>query len=264
MIGAGLLTVLLYAPVLGAMTHTLAGPKATGGAPQWKSLGWFVSETARGLARGVPGGWITLVVMIAVVAIGLWSYWRASVTATLLLIMPGLVTAVVMLVTAHNLWPRLFFFALGFAALIAVRGGFELCRLAFKERGEMVATAGAVLAFALSLFMVPRVWAPKQDFGAAMDWVAQANTKGELVVTVDMTRLPYRDYYRTWFLPAGSAADLAQAEQATGHALVLVTFPERLQAVDTAIWNRLQCCYQEVKRFGGTVEGGAITVMRSR
>ncbi|HEY2804500.1 MAG TPA: glycosyltransferase family 39 protein [Gemmatimonadales bacterium] len=263
MIGTGILSAVLYAPVLGAMTHTLAGPGATGGAPEWKSLGWFVRQAAGGLVRGIPGGWIALLVGGVVALVGVASYWRRAPIATLLLLAPGLVTAVVMLVTAHNLWPRLFFFAVGFAALIAVRGGFAICRMALGERGKMVATVGAILAGVASLATVPRVWAPKQDYGGAMRWLAQANTAREPVITLDMTRLPYRDYYQTSYIAADSEPQIVQAES-QGHAWVLVTFPERLEAVDSATWSHLHCCYQEIRRFGGSVDGGTILVMHSR
>ena len=43
---AGVLGVLLYLPVLGSMTRTLAGPKATGGAAEWKSPFWFAGPAA--------------------------------------------------------------------------------------------------------------------------------------------------------------------------------------------------------------------------
>lgn len=258
---SGLLTLLLYAPVVPAMITTLAAPGATGGAAEWKSPVWFVTEAMRGLARGVPGGWIGLFVAAAVAGLGTLNYLRRSRPVTLVMLLPGLVTAVVMLVTAHNLWPRLFFFATGFAVLIAVRGGFALSEAVFGARGPMVATVGLVVASAASAFTVPRIWVPKQDFGAARAFVEASRQPGDAVVTVDMTRLPYRDFYPTGWIAADSLTDLAALRPDSGRTWVLYTFPERLRAVDPAMWDAIQCCFTEARRFPGTAEGGTIWVM---
>ena len=258
---SGLLTVLLYAPVLPDMITTLAAPGATGGAAEWKSPLWFVAEATQGLARGAPGGWIGLLVAATVAGVGVVSYVRRSVPVALLLLVPGLVTAAVMLVTAHNLWPRLFFFAAGFAALIAVRGGFAVAAAVFGARGPLVATVGAVAAGAASALTVPRIWVPKQDFGAARAFVEASRRPGDAVVTVDMTRLPYRDFYQTGWIAADSGTNLAALRPDSGRTWVLYTFPERLRAVDPALWDAIRCCFTEARRFPGTVEGGAIWVM---
>lgn len=258
---AGVLTVILYAPVLPAMAHTLAAPGATGGASEWKSPLWFAAEAARGLARGVPGGWVALLAGATVALVGVVSYSRRSLAVSMLLLVPGLVTAAVMLVTAHNLWPRLFVFALGFAALIAVRGGFALCEMVFGARAPLVATAGAVAVGLASAWTVPRVWVPKQDFGAARAFVETSRRPDDAVVTVDMTRLPYRDFYRTGWIAADSQTNLAALQPASGRTWVLYTFPERLRAVDPALWESIRCCFTEARRFPGTVQGGTIWVM---
>jgi 4-amino-4-deoxy-L-arabinose transferase-like glycosyltransferase len=258
---SGALGVLLYAPVLPAMMHTLAAPGATGGAAEWKSPLWFAVEATRGLTRGVPGGWIALLAGSAVAGVGVLSFARRSLAVTLLLLLPGVVTAVVMLATAHNLWPRLFFFAWGFAALIAVRGGFAICAAAFGARGPPVATIGAVVACAASALTVPRIWLPKQDFVGARTFVEASRGPGDLVVTVDMTRLPYRDYYQTDWLVADSLMNLESFRPASGRTWLLYTFPERLSAVDPALWEAIRCCFTEARRFPGTVQGGTIWVM---
>ena len=263
MLLAGVVTLVLYAPVLGSMMHTLAGPKATGGAAEWKSPVWFVLEAAQGLARGVPGGWVALVAGLAVMLAGVWSFARRSTSTTLLMLIPVVVTAGVMLATAHNLWPRLFFFAAGFAALIAVRGAFLLCEALLGQRAITVATAGAIVVGAASLFTVPRIWAPKQDYAGALAFVNGAREPNDAVVTVDMTRLPYRDFYPTDFVAADSLADVAAVEQRATRTWLLYAFPERIAAVDTVLWRHIESRYHEIRRFGGTVQGGTIVVTRT-
>ena len=76
-----------------------------------------------------------------------------------------------------------------------------------------------------------------------------------------MTRLPYRDFYQTGWIAADSETNLAALRPDSGRTWVLYTFPERLRAVDPAIWDAIRCCFTEARRFPGTVEGGAIWVM---
>ncbi len=258
---AAVLTLLLYAPILGSMFKVLVGPKTTGGAPEWKSLLWFAVEVVQGLGRGLPGGYLTLIGASAVGLTGVVSIARRSAIVAQLLLLPVLVTAVAVLATSHNLWPRLFFFASGFAALIAVRGGFAVANRLFGLRGPMIATAGAVLIMVASAFTVPRAWAPKQDFGAARTWLDQARGPEDQVVTVDLTRLPYRDFYRTGWTPIDSLPDLLAVESRAPRTWVLYTFPERLAAVDSATWAHLQG-YRPAISFPGTVAGGEIVIVR--
>jgi hypothetical protein len=83
------------------------------------------------------------------------------------------------------------------------------------------------------------------------------------VVTVDMTRLPYRDFYQTGWTAADSLPDVIAAERAAPRTWLLYTFPERLAAVDSALWTHVQDRYREVRRFPGTVQGGTIVVMQT-
>ncbi len=261
---SGVLALLLYAPVLGDMVGTVTRPTMAGTSVEWKHPAWLVLETARGLAAGVPGGWAGLGLGLLVAGAGTWSLGRRQPVALALMLAPLVVTAAAMLLTRHNLWPRLFFFAAGFVALIAVRGGFAVLEAVVPARAAAVGTAGALLVALASLATVPGAWRPKQDFAGAAAWVGRTAAADDAVVTVDLTRFPYERWLRTGWPHAET--DSALATIAAGHARtwVLYTFPARLRAMQPAIWERLQRDYHEAFRARGSVGGGDIVIMVNR
>jgi mannosyltransferase len=199
-----------------------------------------------------------------VLGAGLASYWRQSPPLTGLFVLPVLLTALMLLAMRHNLWPRFFFFSAGFAVLLAIRGGFVLCGLAFRERGPRVATGGAILAIVASALTVPRAWGPKQDFLGAERFVDRTRSTDDAVVTVDLTVYPYLRWLRRDWEIAESLGALEAIERLHPRTWVLYTFPIRLAAVQPGIWERLAARYDTAAVFRGTIGGGAVVVMRSR
>jgi hypothetical protein len=218
----------------------------------------------RGLARGVPGGWIAIAAGVAVAAAGVRRLWTAHWTLPTLLILPGLLTAVAMVALGHNLWPRFFFFSAGFAAIIAVRGTFALAERVRTRWAMPAATTLLLLLAAGSLWTVPRAWGPKQDFESAWAHVAAHRAPGDAVVTVDLTTFPYERYVPCECIPVQSAGELASIEATHPRTWLMYTFPIRLRAVQPAIWKQLEAAYDTSAVFPGTVSGGAVVVMVTR
>jgi hypothetical protein len=260
LLAAGL-GLLLYAPMLGQLVAALTTANPLGAETAWKSPVWMVLETARGLAAGLPGGLVTLVLVIVVMAAGVTSFLRRSPVLLALMLGPGLVTAAAILLLRHNLWPRFFFFSAGFAVLIALRGGFVLAGLLFRGRGEAFATAGAVLAALAGAVLLPRAWKPKQDFEAAARMVELSRGPDDAVVTVDLTVMPYREWLGKDWEVVTETGGLTAIERAHRRTWLLYTFPLRLQVVQPGIWQRLSDRYRRAGEFPGTLGGGAVVVM---
>lgn len=255
------LTLQLYAAVLPQLLETATTPTMRGVQTEWKDPLWFAREALAVLAAGVPGGLVTVGAALAVGVSGAVSYLRRSPAVLALMVLPAVLTAAAMLLTAHNLWPRLFFFWAGFAALLAVRGVMTLATLAIGARGPAVATVLLVAGAAASLTTVPRAWNPKQDFGGARDFVESSRAPGDAVVMVDLTRFPYERYLQTGWTFVETDSALAAIERQHDRTWVVYTFPARLSATQPEIWERLQRNYNRAARFGGTVSGGAVIVM---
>jgi len=251
----------LYALVLPQLPTMLAGEPSSA-AIAWKSPLWLVAETARGLVGGVPGGALVLIPAALVGALGLVSYWRRDPAVVGLMVVPGLLTAIAIVVMRHNLWPRFFFPSAGFAVLIGVRGAFEAVRLARLPKAPRLATAALAVAIAGSALTVPRAWGPKQDHEAAAEYVDRLLQPGDAVVVIDMTPLPLVEYLGRPYRTIATIDDLLEVEREHDRIWLLYSFPTRLAAEFPEIWRRLQDEYREVASFPGTVRGGAVVLMR--
>ncbi|HEV8124158.1 MAG TPA: glycosyltransferase family 39 protein [Gemmatimonadales bacterium] len=261
---AATLTLQLYALVIPEVLGTVLHPPLGAAATAWQSPVWFATEAVRGLSQGVPGGWFTLAAGLVVVGAGLVSYWKKSRALLAIMVLPAIISGAALLALQHNLWPRFFFFSAGFAVLILVRGGFALVEWLLPARLQWVAPLVTALVVLASATTVPKAWYPKQDFSGAMTWLDRMAGGADAVATVDLTRYPYQEFYRTDYVPVDSLAALEHLEQGHRRTWVLYTFPIRLAAVQPAIWERLQQHYTVAARFPGTVGGGAIVVMKSQ
>ena len=258
---AGVITLLLYAPVLPHFTRTLAANTHGGAAGLWKRPTWLITETLRGLAAGLPGGFVALGLGALVTAVGTWRFWRQSATVAMVMLLPGIATVTAILALEHNLWPRFFFFSAGFAALIVVAGLFALAERLSPRRGGDAATALLALGCLASATTVPRAWAPKQDFAGAASLVQSRRGPQDAVATMDMSGFVYEHY-----LPVGAevvrdAGDLRAVEREHATTWVIYTFPQRLSSVDPDLWQHLQRDYQPVAEFGGSVNEGTVYVV---
>jgi mannosyltransferase len=116
---AGLFTLQLYALVLPQFFGGTLNQEST--VPAWKEPLWTVLEIVRGVQIGFAGGLVAIVAGL-VFGAGLLSYGRTRPSVLALLMIPVLALAAVVIGLGHHLWPRFFFFAIGFGVLVLVRG----------------------------------------------------------------------------------------------------------------------------------------------
>ncbi len=257
---SGLVATTLYALVLPQFFDTLLASTHSAQTTEWQSPLWLVVETVRGLALGLPGGWLAVLIGVVLAASGMWSYWRQSPIVLMSMVLPPVLTAGVALALSHNLWPRFFFFAAGFALLILVRGIYTVSLLAGR-RAQPVA-AVATLAVALgSALTVPRAWQPKQDYEGAIAFVEETLAPGDAMVTVDLTTFPVTEYLARPWQTATDGRSLEAIEEAHPRTWVMYTFPVRLEAVFPEIYQRVTLAYDTAAVFPGTIGGGTILVM---
>jgi 4-amino-4-deoxy-L-arabinose transferase-like glycosyltransferase len=261
---SAVLTVCLYAPMLPQVVRVIATPTMEGVSVEWTGAGWMLAEGVRVLSRGIPGGLVTVGLALAVLVIGMASYWRQSRVTALLMFLPLLVTLVAVIAARHNLWPRFFFFAAGFIVLAALRGGFAVVRWLVRWHPERVATAGAGAVAALSVLTVPRAWQPKQQFRAAYEFVEEARAPVDEVVALDVASHVYllRGWAPTWRLTT-SLTMLRESERSGGRTWVVYTLPAHLRAVAPGLYEHISSSrYAVVRVFPATVGGGEIHVLR--
>jgi mannosyltransferase len=269
--GAGSLSLLLYAPVLPQLFRGLGREPSVVG--EWKSPLWTLSELLRGLNIGFAGGLAALIALI-VVAAGLFSYLQRQPAIVVLLGVPVMAGALVVIGMGHHLWPRFFYFAFGFGALVLVRGAFLIGhwvtdRLARQLPGlRAVNSAWGGIAVCLILIIAaaastPKVYGPKQDYEGAMAFVAAQRQPGDAVVTASVAALPYKNYYHTDWQVVEDVAMLNATRDSAARTWFVYTFPPVLEAVLPEVMTSLNQDFEVVARFEGTVSGGTVYVLRA-
>jgi hypothetical protein len=256
-------SLLLYAPVLPQLMHTLFGPKPHAVEAVWRSPLWLVAETVRGLSVALPGGWLGLLAGVAIAAAGAISYARRAPLALALMVVPPIIVAVVMTALGHNLWPRLFFFAAGFAVLIVVRGIFSMAGVVSRRHGVALAAPALVLVCLGSGLTVPRAWGHKQDFVGAYEYVQANRRPGDAAVVLGLSDLALLEYLEAGWPAPKTVAALRDIEDGHPRTWAIYTFPTHLAALYPDVSERIRT-YRVAAEFHGTVGDGTVFVLVNR
>jgi hypothetical protein len=179
-----------------------------------------------------------------------------------LLFVPPLAGGAYVVAAGHHLWPRFFYFAFGFAALVAVRGAMTLeeAALARWSRGG-VRYAGFLCAamVAVSAFSLPRAFGPKQDYEGAKAFVESARKPGDTVVMAGLIAYPYENLYKTPWQKVTSVEQL-NAVRSAGRVFLLYTLEPVLLATDPEIAAAVKRDFHLARKFPGTLEHGTVYV----
>lgn len=263
---AGLFTVLLYAPILSQLLSYDPGTESH--AAVWKSPLWTLSEFIRGMELGFAGG-IGAIVALLIFGAGLLSYARTDRVLIQLIVIPSLICAAVVIGVGHHFWPRYFFFAMGFAALIFVRGVMVIGKMATgmfhleSRKGVALGTALCAGFIFVSALSVPSVYYPKQDYSAALLFVEANQEPGDVVVTAGLAYFPYQKLYRKDWESVETLDTLNTARSNAKRTRLLYTLSPQLETVFPDIMASIRRDFKVIKQFPGTLGGGTIYVCRS-
>jgi len=265
---AGSLSLQVYAFSLPEFLRSAAGEVSMPSA--WTDPLWLVGEILRNLAV-VPGEIAAVVAGGAVLALGWWSVFRQHAEAALAMALPVVLCGVTMLALGHNLWPRFFFFAMGFALLLVVEGAVRLGDLVgglLERRWAPAQYAGPALAALLVVaFMATsgKAWAlPKQDYLGAKAYVETQRQAGDAVVTVGLAAKVYGDYYAPEWTICSTPEELDRLRRSHRRVWLIYTLPVQLQGFLPDLWAAIQRDFAVVKTFPGTLGGGEVYVCRER
>ena len=262
MVLAGMLTVLLYSPVLLQMKQFFNQPSKMQGV---STPMWALFETLRGLQIGL-GSAAALVIAAALFAVGLWSYWRESGVVAALFVLPGLATAAGAVAARGTMYPRFYFYLLGFGFLILIRGAMAAVstlveKISHKPDQRAIGlkwgTVVVALMIAASCFSLLRNYRyPKQDFSGALKFVETQQQSGEPVVTTGAIGYVYREYFGRPWAELTSVPQLEAIRSNGRRVWVLYTFPRYVERETPELFAAIQreCTAKQV--FPGTVGGG--------
>ncbi len=251
---------------------------------EWTNPFWVIAESLRSLRIGFSGIAVVLCGG-AMVGVGWLSLLRRDWRAALALVLPALLAGGLMLGLGHNLWPRFFFFSMGFALLIVIRGAMAtpqlLAALIGKRRGakqgdwmarrspadvaNAVGVALVCLIIAASAATLPRNYRlPKQDFSGARDYVEQHRQPGAAVAAVGLAGMDYGRYFATHWSAPDTQSELEAILHAHPSVWLVYTLPIEVKAYRPDIWRIIENDFKIVKVFPGTLGGGEVYVCTKR
>lgn len=229
---------------------------------------WAFFEALRVLRVGF-GAWVGLLGAGLLFGSGVVSYARKDGLALSMFLLPGAVTLGCATLARGTMYPRFYFFLIGFAFLIVIRGAFVLGRWLVRSMGgarlaERSGSTGTLLALVLILVSAVALRAnyvaPKQDFAGALEFVEAVAGASDVIATVGVTALPYKYLYGRSFKKLTDAASLDELRAGGRRVWVLYTFFRYIEASDGALARALRDDCETSQVFPGTVGGGAITV----
>jgi len=256
--GAAALSIILYLPMVGQVREFFSGThQRTAGVA---TPAWAIVELLRGLRIGF--GTLGPLALAALAAIGAISYLRRDRIAFALFVLPGVISAAVIVLIGAAMRPRFFFPLLGFALIFVVRGAFYATEVVTSPgRAGATRMVGAAIVSAMAivsaLSLRHNYQYPKQDFEGALRYVESHRQASEAVVTAGAAMFPYSSYYHTTWTPIDESAPVDFLLARQGRTWVVYSFPEYMDAkLDAFLRNR--CGDRQI--FPGTVGGGDVVV----
>ena len=186
-----------------------------------------------------------------------------------MMVLPGVLAGGTMMALGHNLWPRFFFFCMGYAILLVIAGvmqvAFVLPRSILSKAGSSrLGTMVVVLMIVGSAATLPRNYAyPKQDFTGARDFVEKERMPDDGVAGVGLAGVAYDILYAPHWGDAQTVEELNQALDRYPRLWLVYTLPIEVRAYHPGMWDVIKARFEKVKVFPGTLGAGEVTVCRS-
>lgn len=265
----GVLAIAVYLPIAHDILSVTAVEGRGGRVAEWSSTGWVVRETAGRVRASFPRPWLALAALACGVA-GIASIARRAPVLLELLVVPVAVGLVVVAGSGHHIWPRFFFFASGFAALVTAAGATKLgdavARMWTRDpvtiaRAGSIASTLLVTAVALG---APAAYGPKQRFAEARALVEHLAAPGDAIATAGPATMVFRDAWQLPWERVGTADDLERIRASAVRTWFVHAFPVQLRGAHPELARALDESFELVARFDGTLRGGEVLVWRSR
>jgi 4-amino-4-deoxy-L-arabinose transferase-like glycosyltransferase len=264
----GTLTLQVYALSLPEFLRT--GLSEFSPPSEWTNPLWVVRESLHSLQTGFAA--LGVVLCGGLLAAAGWTgMLRRNASAAWAMILPGAVGGGLMLALGHNLWPRFFFFSMGFALLIVVHGAVETPRLLARVtgfQGAWSSRAGYALAGLMiiaSATTVPRCYAlPKQDFTGARAFVESSLAAGDVVAVAGLAEHAYGLYYAPTWKIVRTSDELKALRASARRTFLVYTLPIELRAAHADLWKMIQADFEMERLFRGSLGGGEVYVYRAR
>lgn len=266
---AAIATALLYAPIARDVLLVTGHEGRSGRVAEWSSAGWALREIIARVSDALPRPWVMIVALACAVA-GLVRCARQQRLLLELLVVPLAIGLAVVLGMGHHVWPRLFFFASGFAALIVGTGAIALgeataLRIGAAPRTARHAGSAAAVLLAASVALgLPGAYGPKQRFAEAVALVERLARPGDVVLTEGRASFVVRRALGRKWRKMRTAAQLERLRAQPSRTWLVGAFPPQLRGERPRLARAIDEHFELIARFDGTLRGGEVLVWRSR
>ena len=268
---AGVLAAVMYAPIMTQVLHFFAHHPSSMKAVSTPK--WALAETLRGLSLGLGTTGVLLGAAVVVLS-GMWSYWKESRLVFSLFVVPVVVTAIGALAGRGTMYPRFYFFLIGFGVLILVRGIFYLPRVivdrwpalakgSTKLAGALAGVMAGILLLASAYSLKKNYEYPKQDFDGALKFIEAEKKDSGPVLTAGATVYPYQQYFQKPWQEVKTPAELEEIVGRGQPVWLVYTFPRYLEAAAPGVPDVIRKEFTVVRVFHGTLGEGDVVVVRS-
>ena len=260
-------TLLLYAPILPQVIDYFVNQSS--GMQNLSTHSWALSEAFRSLSSGFGSAFV-VIGGLAMLLVGAASFFHSNKVILGIFAASILVTFLVAFFARGTMYPRFFFFLLGFFILFGVRGVFATAGLFSsllfgpENRSRYGALFGALammLVITVSAFSMLRNYQyPKMDFEGAKDWVESHASDEDVIVTTGVAAWAYANYYQVEWPEMKVAADVERAAQDARHTWIVFSFGRYLKESAPEVYEIVDGGCESEKRFPGTLGGGDVVV----
>lgn len=267
----GVLTVLLYLPVLPSLLADVSGVAETSAGDvmqEYQNPLWTAYEAIRsGVGQAGPLVAVVGVLVVALSCLGAFALRKSAPLFAPITLANIVLTAGLLMLVGMRVWPRFFFIDIPFLLLLIVLGVQLCCMIMARIIGARAGAAlfpMALVAMALiSATMALRNYsAPKQDLAAAFAYAEATRTPGGRLLTIAPDNDFLMQHFNADWPMIFSDDDYRAAMAQPGPITVIVIFPDRsFRALPSLSADRDSQTLTEESYFPGTLGDGGLYVL---
>ena len=268
------LTLHLYSLTLPQVFNFFSKPINVAGIEvvDWQSPIWLIAETLQQIGISFFDWWPALIFALVICCWIGFLFMRRDWVFTLAAILPAAMTIAILIVLERNLWPRMFFYEIGFVAILisaslVVASDFVSRKIPTRVRSSAfdILYLPALLILLASVFSLPELYQhPKQDFQAARDYVRKFSAPADTVLGLHMAGRVYNLYYAPEWPEINTVREVQRHRSKSGNTWVLYTLPGFMGQARPELVAMLEDEFEVIKVFPGSLRDGEIIIRRSR
>jgi mannosyltransferase len=268
----GVLTLILYAPLIVTLMHTVSSVGAQtrdSAVPQFGSPIWTITEGVHGVFGGLgPVQLLAAALGLALMVLGAVRGPSPVPLLGITVLLHIAVTLLVLWLIGMRIWPRFFLLDIAFVLLLLAVGTREASMMIAQRVAPRLAPVlfglaiAAMLAVSFTLAL-RNYTGPKQDLTGAIAAANALRLPGERIYAVSYAADVYDGFYHQRWGKIWNSDDYAAALAQRGPVLLVVSFPLRSFAEQPELKRDCDAgTLRELRRLHGTLADGDTLILR--